>query len=277
MDTARQVAGTRDHYDQITAGWRLILGEDLHWGVFEGTDDDLEMATERLTDLMADFAAPEGARVLDVGCGVGGPATHLAQRFGWHITGISISPVGIETAKQKAAESDVAERLDFRIGDAMDLDFAADSFDVVWAMESSHLMPDKARLVSECHRVVKPGGTVVLCDLMLEERLTRQRVFELREDLLQLQKSFGVAELDTLAGYSELFTQAGLGEIEMRDVGESVVPTIEAWEANIDAEHAELRRNFGDERVGDFLESCRILRRLYASEGWSYGIIRGRK
>lgn len=277
MDTVRQVAGIREHYDWITEGWRLILGEDLHWGVFREPGDDLEAATANLTDMMADFQAPRGARALDVGCGVGGPAQHLAQTLGWHVTGISISPIGVEAAREKAAAGDVAHLLDFQVGDAMALDFADASFDVVWVMESSHLMPDKSRLVSECHRVVKPGGTVVLCDLTLEEPLSWRRVLELQDDLMQLQKSFGVARLDTLADYRSLYTAAGFSEIETYDVGELVVPTINAWEENIRSEQERLDVCFDDGRLADFLESCRILRRLFASEGWSYGIIRGRR
>jgi len=277
METSRQVADVQRHYDRITEGWRLILGEDLHWGVFRSPGEDLETATVHLTDLMADFETPQSVRALDVGCGVGGPARHLAETRGWHVTGISISPVGIEAATEQARSSGLSHLLDFRVADAMALDLPDSSFDVVWVMESSHLMPDKARLVSECQRVVKPGGTVALCDLMLEEPLSWRRVATLQEDLAQLEKSFGVARLDTLDEYRSLFTAAGLREVESHDVGELVVPTLDAWEENIRAQRERLDVCFDDGRLEDFLESCRILRRLFAAEGWGYGIVRGRK
>ena len=279
MDAAQQVAGNRDHYDRITEGWRLILGEDLHWGVFREPGDDLRTATERLSELMADFAhAPaRDARVLDVGCGVGGPAEWLARRFGWRVTGISVSPVGIAAARAKAAASDVRDKLEFRLGDAMDLDFADASFDVVWVMESPHLMPDKARLVRECARVVKPGGTVALCDLMLDAPLSWRRLHELRDDLMQLEKSFGVAQLETLDRYRAWFEEAGLRDVETLDVGALVVPTIDAWEANIRAKGDRLDACFGEDLTREFLASCGILRRLYTDGEWGYGIVRGRR
>ena len=277
METTHQVTEVQKHYDRITEGWRLILGEDLHWGVFRSADDDLEAATVHLTDLMADFETPRQVRALDVGCGVGGPARHLAETRGWHVTGISISPVGIEAATEQAKASGLTHLLDFRVADAMDLNLPDASFDVVWVMESSHLMPDKARLLSECQRVVKPGGTVALCDLMLNEPLSWRRVATLQEDLSQLEKSFGIARLDTLDEYQSLFTAAGLADIQTQDVGELVVPTIDAWEQNIQAERERLDVCFDDGRLEDFLESCQILRRLFASEGWGYGIVRGRK
>ena len=88
---------------------------------------------------------------------------------------------------------------------------------------------------------------------------------------------FGVARLDTLDEYRSLFTAAGLREVESHDVGELVVPTLDAWEQNIRAQRERLDVCFDDGRLEDFLESCRILRRLFAAEGWGYGIVRGRK
>ena len=92
--------------------------------------------------------------MLDVGCGIGGPAIQIAEKFRCQVTGISVSSVGIDRARSKAEQTTVGELLDFRLGDAMQMDFEDGTFDVVWVMESSHLMPDKPHLVSECQRVL---------------------------------------------------------------------------------------------------------------------------
>ena len=171
--TPKQVLDNREHYDNITDAWRLIFGDNFHWGLFLSEADDLEAATSNLIDAMADLSASmKGARVLDVGCGIGGPAIHLVEKYHCHVTGISVSSVGIDRARENASKRDLGESLNFELGDAMQMGFEDETFDVAWVMESSHLMPDKPRLISECLRVLKPGGSILLCDLMLTRQLS---------------------------------------------------------------------------------------------------------
>jgi 27-O-demethylrifamycin SV methyltransferase len=155
------------HYDSISAAWRLLMGESFHYGYFENPEDSLDTATKALTKQMALRAEIEPHhRVVDVGCGIGGPALYLVEHIGCHVSGLSTSPVGIATAKERAVERGFEERADFSVRDAMDNRFDDLSFDRVWVMESSHLMPDKSRMIHESARVLKPGGRLVLCDIM---------------------------------------------------------------------------------------------------------------
>src|SRR5713101_462355 len=99
-----------DHYDRVTGPWSLLLGENLHYGLFESEADDLPTATRRLTELMVDAAEiVEGAEVLDVGCGTGAPACYLAGRFGARVTGITTSKVGVAAARTRAVEAGVID------------------------------------------------------------------------------------------------------------------------------------------------------------------------
>ena len=67
--------------------------------------------------------------MLDVGCGWGTFAIHAAQRHGVHVTGITLSPPQVETARRRAEEAGVADRTDFRVADYREL--AGESFDAV--------------------------------------------------------------------------------------------------------------------------------------------------
>jgi 27-O-demethylrifamycin SV methyltransferase len=185
--------------------------------------------------------------------------------------------VGIERANEKVSETEVGSQVDFLVCDAMNMQFEGAAFDVAWVMESSHLMPDKARLVSECFRVLKPGGRVVLCDLMFQRYPSAREILDRRDQLLALERAFGKARLDTLSHYHDLFAEAGLEDVETEDVSALVTPTIDHWEKNIRAHRERLRGLFNDEQTNTFLASCEILKDLYATAGWGYGIICGTK
>jgi len=101
---------------------------------------------------------------LDVGCGFGGTTRYLAKNLGSqsHMTGITLSPKQVERGTELAKEQGVAERTEFRVMDALNMEFEDNSFDIVWACESGEHMPDKKKYIDEMMRVLKPGGTYVM-------------------------------------------------------------------------------------------------------------------
>jgi len=103
------------------------------------------------------------ARVLDVGCGVGGTSRYLAKKLGPNadVTGITLSPNQVKRATELAVEQGV-ENAKFTVMNALKMDFPDNSFDVVWACESGEHMPDKDAYINEMMRVLKPGGKYVM-------------------------------------------------------------------------------------------------------------------
>ena len=106
---------------------------------------------------------PEPARVLDVGCGIGGTSRHLAKRLGPNskVQGITLSPNQVKRATELAAAQGV-DNASFQVMNALEMDFPDNTFDLVWACESGEHMPDKKKYVEEMIRVLKPGGTIVI-------------------------------------------------------------------------------------------------------------------
>lgn len=105
-----------------------------------------------------------GARVLEYGCGQGSAAFDLA-RSGADVIGIDISPVAVEQAAARGEAEGLSERLDFRVMDAENLEFAPDSFDLVCGTGILHHL-DLARSYAEIARVLKPGGAAVFTEPM---------------------------------------------------------------------------------------------------------------
>ena len=115
----------------------------------------------------ADVAAvaPEGARVLEVGCGPGHLSIRLARQDGLDVTGLDLDPAMIERARANADRPGDDRRPSFFIGDVASLAFPDGSFDLVVSTLSMHHWADPAAGLAEIGRVLCPGGRALVWDL----------------------------------------------------------------------------------------------------------------
>lgn len=268
--------GPASHYDRVTAAWTLLLGEDLHYGVFKAGGDDLATATAELTRLMADAARLEpGVEILDVGCGTGAPACRLAAEHGARVTGITTSAVGVEAARARAAADGVDATFEQR--DGMDNGFAEESFDRVWALESSHLMRRRDRLVAECARVLRPGGRVALCDIVLRRPMPHEEVRRLRGPLSLLREVFGDARMEPLARYRELAAASGLVVDEELDLTDDTRPTFERWRENAVRHRDEVVGFLSEADWRRFVDACDVMERFWDDGTLGYALLAASK
>ncbi|OJJ50288.1 hypothetical protein ASPZODRAFT_1138566 [Penicilliopsis zonata CBS 506.65] len=100
----------------------------------------------------------EGMKVLDVGCGVGGPAREIAKFSNAHITGLNNNDYQIQRATRYAQQEGLSDRLDFVKGDFMQMGFPDNHFDAIYAIEATVHAPDLEGVYREIFRVLKPGG-----------------------------------------------------------------------------------------------------------------------
>jgi SAM-dependent methyltransferase len=107
----------------------------------------------------ADFAGARGLRVLEIGCGMGTDGAQFAAA-GADYTGIDLTEAAIDLARKKFATAGL--KGEFRVADAEKLDFADESFDVVYSHGVLHHTPDTEGAVREIHRVLKTGGRAVV-------------------------------------------------------------------------------------------------------------------
>jgi 27-O-demethylrifamycin SV methyltransferase len=262
------------HYDRITSAWRYLLGEDFHFGYFRAESESLEVATANLTTLMAEGGSigPDMS-VLDVGCGIGNPACALAERYGCRVTGISTSRNGVEEARRRAQQRGCADRVSFVLADGMDNGLPDASFDRVWVLEASHLMPRKDVLLAECARVVRPGGRVVLCDVILGRELPLPEVLSRAQDFMHLHYAFGRAKMETLETYRRFGELAGLRATNLMDISDRTLPTFAHWRSRLESHSDEVRALIGADGLEHFRASCAILPALWKQRILGYGLI----
>ncbi len=104
--------------------------------------------------------------VLDVGCGIGGPARTLAAEFGCRITGVDISEEFCTAARSLNELVGLSLHIEIRQADALALPVEDNSFDIVWTQHASMNIADKPGLFTEMYRVLKPNGKLALHDVM---------------------------------------------------------------------------------------------------------------
>jgi SAM-dependent methyltransferase len=115
-------------------------------------------------ELAAIAAIAPGEAVLDVGCGVGGPARLLAHEHKANVTAVDLSADYIAIARALSKKTGIAVAFD--AADALRLPFAEASFDVVWTQHASTNIADKSGFYGELRRVLRPGGRLVFHDLL---------------------------------------------------------------------------------------------------------------
>jgi tocopherol O-methyltransferase len=165
---------------------------------------------------------PRGARVLDIGCGVGGSALWLADQFECQVTGITISPVQARMAARKAQARGLSERVRFEVNDANHWKPEPESFDVVWIMESSEHFPDKKHFFERCAIALKPAGALAVCAWLRRDGAMPPGERKLVATIAEAMMS---ASLDSLSNYRDWMRDAGLTVVAAEDITRRVEAT----------------------------------------------------
>ena len=118
--------------------------------------------------------------VLDVCSGMGGPARYLAHRIGCKVTGIDYTESRHKGAIKLTEMVGLSDLVDFIYGNALEMPFADNSFDVVIGQEAWCHVPEKSRLIAQCARVVKPGGVIAFTDILRTDKLSTADMRRLR-------------------------------------------------------------------------------------------------
>jgi SAM-dependent methyltransferase len=129
--------------------------------------DELHTGGRAATVELAELLAPaSGTHVLDLGCGLGGPARYLARHRGCRVTGVDLAREHAEVATELTERCGLADLATFREGSVTGLPFGDGSFDAAVLVHVGMNVADKAKLCTEAYRVLRAGGRFAVYDVM---------------------------------------------------------------------------------------------------------------
>lgn len=129
--------------------------------------DEFHIGGRRASDeFLEQLPLGPGTAVLDVGCGLGGPARYVAQRFGAAVTGVDLTADYIDVGRVLSQWVGLSDKVTLIHGSALDLPLEAARFDAAYMIHVGMNIEDKARLFLEVARVLKPGGHFGVYDVM---------------------------------------------------------------------------------------------------------------
>ena len=160
----------KSYYDLATDFYTFGWGHSFHFAPrYRGESFPASIARHQHF-LASRLALAPGQRVLDVGCGVGGPMRGIARFSGATIVGVNNNAYQLEKAAAFNREAGLEGQTELVEADFMNLPFEDGSFDAIYGIEATCHAPDKAALFRELHRVLRPGGQFGGYEWCLTER-----------------------------------------------------------------------------------------------------------
>ena len=209
----------------------------LDQGTLQNYDQD-HFGGPAATDTLAHLAnIGQSDHVIDVCCGLGGPARYLAYHYGCRVTGIDLNWNRIDGAQRLTGRVGLEDQVSFQHANALDNKLSGNAFDALIAQEAFCHIPDKPRLIAECVRVLRPGGGITFTDILAGASMS-----ESVRDRLQQEMAF--IELGTLDGYRTLLNSSDCIVKEIDDLTDS-------W-AEILVKRLAMYRSLKDQTVASF-------------------------
>ncbi|GAA5848054.1 hypothetical protein JCM9279_007432 [Rhodotorula babjevae] len=168
-DTAEHTEARKDHYTDVVNGYydgatelyEYGWGESFHFCRYYPGEPFYQAIARHEHYLAHNTGIKPGMRVLDVGCGVGGPAREIARFTDANVTGLNNNEFQVLRARKYTAKAGLSKQVQFVKGDFMALkeQFGSNSFDAVYAIEATCHAPTWEGVYGQIFEVLKPGGT----------------------------------------------------------------------------------------------------------------------
>ncbi|KAJ5116745.1 Sterol 24-C-methyltransferase [Penicillium angulare] len=210
---------TRHYYNLATDFYEYGWGSSFHFCRFAYGEPFRQAIARHEHYLAMQTGIKEGMKVLDVGCGVGGPAREIVKFTGAHVTGLNNNDYQIDRATHYAHKQGLSDKMAFVKGDFMQMKFPDNSFDAVYAIEATVHAPELVGVYSEIFRVLKPGGTFGVYEWLMTDEYNNDDA-EHRRIRLGIEQGDGISNMVRISEGVQAVKDAGFELLHHEDLAQ---------------------------------------------------------
>jgi len=225
-----------DYYDRCTPAYLSFWSPEkgnIHFGYWERgmrlfANSAREAMGERMNSEVTkrlNLSETEATRVLDLGCGIGATAMHVAKTHPKSIvTGLTISSEQVRIGNEKLELADLNNRVSLILGSYTRIPSNIHTVDAAYALESSCYAIDKVALINEAHRVLRPGGRFVVADGFLKHS---EKLPTLVDECYRAWcNGWAVPGLADVNKIKIELEKAGFGDVKVENISWNVMPSM---------------------------------------------------
>lgn len=223
-ENKREIA---NYYDKTAPFYRVFWHGNtggVHYGYFDEQTTSLKEALTRMNEKVAELLKPKRKEcIADLGCGVGGTAIWIAQRYGVHVDGVTLSKRQYRTACKRRGEKGLESKVNFYNRDFFKTGLPDGYYDAVYGLESlCYAQHDPVRISKELFRITKPGGRVVVADGYLgKEQLSARE----QKDIHTFCEGFALLGMCTSTKFMAALSEEGFTNLSFVDWNNNVLET----------------------------------------------------
>ncbi|EIW69708.1 hypothetical protein TREMEDRAFT_44172 [Tremella mesenterica DSM 1558] len=213
------------YYDGATELYEFGWGESFHFCRFYKGEAFIQALARHEHYLASLLNLRPGMKVLDVGCGVGGPAREMARFSDATIVGVNNNQYQVDRARRKTARAALSDRVSFVKGDFMKLSeqFGEASFDAIYAIEATCHAPTFEGIYGEIYKCLKPGGLFGVYEWCMTDAWDPS-IPEHKEIAHGIEIGDGIAEMRTLAAARKALKAVGFEILHEEDLADRPDP-----------------------------------------------------
>ncbi|CAG8250394.1 unnamed protein product [Penicillium salamii] len=207
------IALSKGYYDLANDIFEHLWGTSIHFVRPVQTETVQQAHARHEHYLASSVGLKKDQRVLDVGCGLGGPAQEISHFADVSVTGLNFNDYQVRRAKESISARCLEDKISFVVGDFMQMPFESNTFDAAYSIEGTSYAPDLTKAYLEIYRVLRPGSRLGVYEMVLTDNYD-DNIPEHRELRHGIEKGLGLSNLVTISSALASMKAAGF-EIEI--------------------------------------------------------------